>query len=68
MKIVKKKTTFWSSELPLTSKRANYILSRPRESKSLAKAVRASRSNKDSKGCIIKFSSQKIAKEIIEMK
>ncbi|MCG8813981.1 hypothetical protein G1K66_12020 [Tenacibaculum finnmarkense] len=70
MKIIKKKISFWNSELPLTSKRANYILSRPEESKSLVKAVRASRSSSkvDNKDIIIKFSSQEIAREVATMK
>lgn len=69
MKTLKKKTSFWNSELPLTSKRANYILSRPQESKNLVKAVRASRSsNKNHKNIIIKFSSQYVARRVIQMK
>ena len=64
MKTIKKKITFWNSLLPLTSKRANYILSRPNESKRLVEAVRKSKANMDFDVTKINFSSQEVAREV----
>jgi hypothetical protein len=69
MKSIYRKTSFWNNELPLTSKRAHYILSRPGEAKVLANAIRAAR-NPGSKpeDRIIKFITKDIASKIINMK
>ena len=65
MKTQRRNYSFWTSELPLTSKRANYILSRPKESKRLIQAIRESRIT--NKRVVINFSSQDIAKRILEL-
>lgn len=68
MKISKRKVSFWNSELPLTSKRARFVISNPKEAESLIKAVRASRlDDPNTEDIIIEFSSQKIAKKVLEM-
>ena len=69
MKISKRKLSFWNSELPLTSKRARFLISKPSEAQGLINAVRASRlPGANVKDTIIKFTSQKVAREVVKMK
>ncbi len=46
----KRTTAFWSTDIPLTSKRVELILSNPSDSKKLSQSIRANRD-----GCVKPF-------------
>ncbi len=68
MNVSKRKLSFLKSDLPLTSKRARYIFSKPEESKNLLDAVRANRNlAKGQQPQTIHFASEKVAKNLVNM-